>query len=505
MTAKPLMVQGTASSAGKSALVTALCRIYARRGFRVAPFKAQNMALNSYVTPEGGEIGRSQAAQAEACGIQPSTDMNPVLLKPNSDRRSQVIVNGRVRTTLDAKEYYAFRHTLQPEVRAAYARLAAVNDIIIIEGAGSPAEINLRENDLVNMGMAAMADAPVLLVADIDRGGVFASLYGTAALLAPEERARITGFVINKFRGDVSILEPGLDELEKLTGIPTLGVLPYWQIPLDEEDSLAERLVRRVKPSGPDTVDIAVLKLPRLSNFTDFAVFDLFDDVRLRYVETDGDLGAPDMVILPGSKNTVHDLAALEKSGMADAVRAYHASGGVVAGICGGFQMLGTAIADPGGVESGAFRVDGLGLLDMHTVFAAEKRTVRVSGTVTACPGVLAAVSGLPVEGYEIHMGRSSFDLSRHPFLTLATGELEGAVSPDGRVFGTYMHGVFDSVPVARALANGLRALRGLPERSAAHLPATYGEYRRAQYDALADIVEAHLNMDMIDAIIWGV
>ncbi|MDL2209200.1 cobyric acid synthase [Desulfovibrio sp. OttesenSCG-928-O18] len=497
MSAKVIMVQGTASSAGKSALVTGLCRLYSRRGLRVAPFKAQNMALNSFVTLEGGEIGRSQAAQAEACGIAPSVLMNPVLLKPSSDRKSQVIVNGRVLATMDAREYYAFRHTLRPAVYEAFAALAATHDLVVIEGAGSPAEINLRENDLVNMGMAAMGEAPVILVGDIDRGGVFASLYGTVMLLEPEERAHIKGIIVNKFRGDVGILEPGLRRIEALLHIPVLGVLPYWDIRVEEEDSLAERLVQ----ASAGSVDIAVVKLPRLSNFTDFSVFDLLPDIRLRYVKPGDALGVPDMVILPGSKNTIHDMRLLHETGMAEAIAAYHAAGGIVAGVCGGFQMLGKEIADPEGTESDVAHVAGLGLLDVGTVFDPQKRTVQARGSVLPVPGIMRSAAGLAVEGYEIHMGRTTPGPEARPFLSLEAPD--GAVSPDGRVFGTYLHGLFDSFPVARALVNALRERRNLPPLpETPDLPATYREYRLAEYDRLADVLEEHLDMRALDAII---
>lgn len=506
MAAKTLMIQGTASSAGKSALVTGLCRVYSRRGLRVAPFKAQNMALNSFVTAEGGEIGRSQAVQAEACGIAPLTAMNPVLLKPTSDRKSQIIVNGRVHGVLDAKEYYACRHTLRPAVAEAFMSLARSFDLIILEGAGSPAEINLRENDLVNMGMAAMAEAPVVLVGDIDRGGVFASLFGTVALLEPSERAHVKGFVINKFRGDESILEPGVRQLESLLGLAGLGVLPYWDIPLEEEDSLAGRL-QNAAPVQPDAVDITVIKLPRLSNFTDFAVFDLLPGVRLRYVPPGSDIGKPDMVILPGSKNTIHDLRVLHESGTAAAIAAYHDNGGVVAGICGGYQMLGQHIADPDGVESDVPEIRGLGLLDVVTVFAASKRTVQSSGAIATVPGLLARLEGLPVGGYEIHMGKTHTGAHVSPLLRLKNTEgeegLDGAVSRDGRVFGTYLHGLFDSLPVARALTNALRSRAGLaPIADDGRLPTTYREYRMARYDQLADVLERHLDMVALDAIL---
>ena len=500
-TAARLMIQGTSSSAGKSVLVTGLCRLYARRGLRVAPFKAQNMALNSFVTHEGGEIGRSQAVQAEACGILPTVAMNPVLLKPNSDHRSQVIVNGRVATTLNAKEYYVWRRTLVSTVRDAFESLANAHDLVIIEGAGSPAEINLRENDLVNMGMAGMAESPVVLVGDIERGGVFASLYGTAALLEPEDRARIRGFVVNRFRGDVSILDPGLRQLEDLTHIPVLGVLPHWDIRIEEEDSLAERLGRARSTRGGD-LDIAVVKLPRMANFTDFGIFDLLPGVALRYVLPGEPLGEPDMVIIPGSKSTIADMATLHETGTSAMIREYHAQGGVVAGICGGYQMLGVSIADPDRSESNMKGIQGLGLLDVQTEFGTRKRTVRTAGEVLPVTGFFSGAKGMPVEGYEIHMGWTSLLSGARPLLRLTDGSPEGAVSSDGLVFGTYMHGLFDSFPIACALVDELRQRRGQ------HFPiwtppfATYREYRLAQYDRLADILEEHLDMRALDAMI---
>ncbi|MCC8193575.1 MAG: cobyric acid synthase [Deltaproteobacteria bacterium] len=502
MSAARLLVVGTASNAGKSVLVTGLCRLYARRGFRVAPFKAQNMALNSFVTPEGGEIGRSQAVQAEACGLTPSVLLNPVLLKPNSDHTSQVIVLGKAVATMDAKAYYAFRHTLKPRVLEAFNTLAAESDLVIMEGAGSPAEINLRENDLVNMGMAAMADAPAVLVGDIDRGGVFASLYGTVKLLEPDERARIKGIVINRFRGDLAILEPGLRRIEVLLGIPVLGVLPYWDIRVEEEDSLAERLTG-ARAAGPGDVDIAVIRLPRIANFTDFGIFDLLHGVSLRYVKPGESLGSPDLCIIPGSKSTIADMRVLDETGMAGAIRRYHASGGVVAGVCGGYQMLGREVADPSGAESDIPLAGGLGLLDVTTVFSPEKQTVQAEGRVLPVPGPLAGATGSRVEGYEIHMGRTVTGAGTRPLLELRRGGTEGAVSPDGRVFGTYLHGIFDSFPFVRSLVNHLRERKGLQpleQETAAH--ETYREYRMAQYDRLADMLERHLDLRALETII---
>lgn len=502
MSAARLMVVGTASSAGKSVLVAGLCRLYARRGLTVAPFKAQNMALNSFVTPDGGEIGRSQAVQAEACGIEPSVLMNPVLLKPNSDHTSQVIVRGKAVADLNAKDYYRWRHTLKPCVLESFEALAACHDLVLLEGAGSPAEINLRENDLVNMGMAAMADSPVILVGDIDRGGVFASLYGTVKLLDPDEQVRIKGIVINRFRGDIAILEPGLRQLEDLLGIPVLGVLPYWDIRVEEEDSLAERL-GNARMAGPDEADIAVVRLPRIANFTDFGIFDLIPGAVLRYVRPGEALGTPDLVVLPGSKSTMADMLILKETGMADAIREYHASGGVVAGICGGYQMLGNDVTDPDHAESDIARMKGLGLLDCRTEFVSEKQTVQSEGRVLPTHGILASASGMTVAGYEIHMGRTGRGSNATPLLFLADGTEEGALSPDGRVFGTYLHGLFDSFPVAYALVNALREQKGLsPVFPSTETPATYREYRMRQYDKVADMLEKHLNLDALNTII---
>lgn len=501
MSARTLMVQGTASSAGKSLLVTALCRIFHRQGIRVAPFKSQNMSLNSHVTQEGHEMGRAQAVQAEAAGLAPSSLMNPILLKPSSDRKSQIIINGVVSGVMDAKEYYERRGAFRSAVRASFDALRAAHDLIILEGAGSPAEINLRENDLANMGMAAMAKAPVILVADIDRGGVFASLYGTVKLLEPAEQERIKGFVINKFRGERSILEPGLAQLKALLARPVLGVLPYMDIHIDEEDSLAERL-NPTQHTGPDAsqrLDIAVIRLPRLSNFTDFAPLDIQPDVDLRYVHSARALGRPDMIILPGTKSTMADLDFLQQNGLAEALRALHAEGTPVFGICGGYQMLGAFLHDARGVESAVPRMDGLALLPLSTDFTERKTTLKTRMTVTAGHGLFSDAQGLHVEGYEIHMGRTT---PQEPVEGLGVlGETrEGAVSRDGWTAGTYVHGIFDNLAFTRTVLNNLRARRGL-----APLPVTrggYNSFRQTEYDRLADMVESCLDMRELRRII---
>ena len=348
--AKAIMIQGTASNAGKSLLAAGLCRIFKQDGYKVAPFKSQNMALNSAITPDGLEMGRAQVMQAQAAGVAPDVRMNPILLKPTSDVGSQVIVNGIPRGTMKAGDYFKYKKNLVPDVMEAYSSLAAEYDIIVIEGAGSPAEINLKEDDLVNMGMARMAKAPVLLCGDIDRGGVFASLYGTVKLLNPDEQEMIKGLIINKFRGDVEILRPGLTQLEELAGKPVLGVVPMLEVDVDDEDSLSARLSRSGKVG---LVDVAVIRLPRLSNFTDFNPLERMEEVSLRYVGSAGKLGHPDLIILPGTKNTMDDLRWLRQSGLESAILKHAAKGGAVVGICGGYQMLGSTVSDPDGVEGG--------------------------------------------------------------------------------------------------------------------------------------------------------
>lgn len=507
MTAKSLMVQGTASSVGKSLLVTALCRIYKERGLRVAPFKSQNMSLNSFITSDGLEMGRAQVVQAEAAGIEPDARMNPVLLKPTADHTSQVIVMGKVLTTLDAKEYYAFRHQLRQAVADSYASLAADNDLIIIEGAGSPAEINLRENDIANMGMAGIADSPVLLVGDIDRGGVFAALYGTVALLPKEEQRRIRAFVVNKFRGDVSILEPGLRELESLLHRPVLGVLPYWDVRIDEEDSLTGRLDatphRHAALETDSQLDIAVIRLPRMSNFTDFAIFDTLGGVSLRYVEKAGQLGRPDLIILPGTKNTLADLCFLHESGFAVEILRLHDRGIPLIGICGGFQMLGKQVRDPLGVESGLGVQSGLGLLDMETVFVPAKRTLQSSLELSGVHdrGILRGIGNMRLKGYEIHMGETHGPALGAHLGTLDDGRTEGAVNADGSVIGCYLHGIFDNTAFTVALLNNLPGRHGKPPLSTG---TDYSDFREREYDRLAAMVERYLDMDTLADIIGG-
>lgn len=483
MNAKRIMIQGTMSGVGKSLLCAALCRILRQDGCRVAPFKSQNMALNSGVTRDGLEMGRAQIVQAEAARVEPDARMNPILLKPSSDTGSQIIVNGRARAQMTATEYFAYKKQLIPEILAAYRSLAAEYDVIVIEGAGSPAEINLRENDIVNMGLAELVDAPVLLVGDIDRGGVFAQLYGTVSLLTPPEIARVRGLIVNKFRGDVALLRPGLRQLEDLTGVPVLGVVPYLRVELDDEDSLAPRLAAK-PPDRP--IDLAVIRLPRLSNFTDFAPLVAHPLLGVRYVARPGELGTPDLVILPGTKSTMSDLLWLRETGLeAEILRLAHAV--PILGVCGGYQMLGEALRDPNGSEGSLPVLRGMGLLPCVTEFAAEKTLRRVRGTVTA-----SLLRGVTVEGYEIHTGVTR--ARGEAFCSLEGGAADGCVC--GNVFGTYLHGLFDHGEVVDKLAAALCARKGM-EPSA---PPTEDRcaYRERQYDLLADAVRAALDMDAV-------
>lgn len=496
--AKCIMIQGTMSNVGKSLLVTALCRIFRQDGYRVAPFKGQNMALNSCITSKGLEMSRAQAVQAEAAGLEPDPRMNPVLLKPSSDTGSQLIVNGRPRGHYQAADYFKLKPGLIPEVLAAYHSLAAEQDIIVIEGAGSPAEINLGKDCFVNMGLAELVNAPVLLVGDIDRGGVFAQLYGTVALLEEEERARIVGTIINKFRGDVSLLRPGLGQLEKLTGVPVLGVVPYLRVDIDDEDSLSARLAGRA--GVPGGVDVAILRFPRISNFTDFAPLETLPGASVRYVSAPGELGQPDLIVLPGTKSTLADLLWMRQNGLESAVLKQAAAGTVLLGVCGGYQMLGRTLRDPEGVEGepGA-SVRGLGLLPGDTVFAGEKVRTRMTGTILAGPRGLEALAGAPVEGYEIHMGRTTLEPGTPPFCLVAPlggGEAreDGAVL--GNVWGTYLHGLLDSGELLARLWRALAEKKGLsPEDAPAYDPAAY---REEQYRTLAAALRQSLDMDRI-------
>ncbi len=482
--AKSIMIQGTMSNAGKSLLAAGLCRIFKQDGYRVAPFKSQNMALNSFITKAGGEMGRAQVVQAEAAGIAPDVRMNPILLKPTTDVGSQVIVNGVVQGNMRAMEYYRRKREYIPAVMEAYNSLAAEYDIIVIEGAGSPAEINLKQEDIVNMGLAKLVDAPVLLVGDIDRGGVFAQLYGTIALLEEDERRRIKGTVVNKFRGDRAILEPGLRILEELCGVPVVGVVPYTHVDIDDEDSLTERFHR---DGARKLIDVAVIRLPRISNFTDFSPFERYENVSLRYVTSTAELHEPDLILLPGTKSTIADLIWLRESGLEARILQAASRGTPVFGICGGFQMLGKRISDPDQVEAaGVTELSGMGLLDFETVFEGNKVQTQTSGIFEGVEGLLSGLNGLRYEGYEIHMGRS--------------GEKTRPVNGGGSVYGSYIHGIFDAPGVADAVLRALCGRKGVDFAALGTFDAL--QYKERQYDLLADAVRGGLDMDYIYKIV---
>jgi adenosylcobyric acid synthase len=498
--ARALMVLGTASHVGKSLVTAAFCRLLAEAGHRVAPFKAQNMALNSFVTLEGGEIGRAQVAQAEAAGIEPEVAMNPILLKPMGGV-SQVVVDGAPIGVMSARDYYAAKDELWPRVAAAYDRLASRFDLIVLEGAGSPVEVNLLEHDLTNLRMARYADAAIVLVADIERGGVFAQIVGTWELLEPEDRARVAGFIINKFRGDATLLDSGLEFVRERTGVPVLGVLPFRpDLQIDQEDSLGidETATLSGSEPGPDDLDIAVARLPGLSNFTDFWPLARLPGVRVRYVERGSDLGHPDLAILPGTKSTVRDLDWLHQTGLAARLvgLANVEDGPVVLGICGGFQMLGRRIDDPLGVESSKPTVAGLGLLDVATRFVPEKTRHRVSGR--------ELLTDLPIIGYEIHMGETGRGTSARPWIALTrqrdgASVMDGARDESGRVFGTYVHGLFDSLPFTSAMVNRLRARRGLDPLDSSRWQA-HRDFMAGRYAALAGFLREHVDLGPIRA-----
>lgn len=495
MSAQSIMFQGTASDAGKSWLVAAICRILSNQGKKVVPFKSQNMALNSFITDIGDEMGRAQVYQAEAARVKPDVRMNPILLKPSTDKDSQVIVMGKVLADMDAASYYKFKPQLIPQIMEAYEGLASENDAVILEGAGSPAEINLNDNDIVNMGMARMVDAPVILVADIDKGGVFASIYGTIKLMPLEDQRRIKGIIINKFRGDKSLLEPGNKMIEKLTGVPVIGVLPMSDIDIDEEDSVSLTRKSRQKEAGK-ALDVAVIDLDKISNFTDVHSLEIQPDVSVRYVVKADELGTPDLLILPGSKNTNEDLAALKKNGLYEEILRAHQDGSKVVGICGGYQILGRKLYDPEAIESPIKEQAGLGLLDTETTFNEQKTTTQA----------VAKRKNYILKGYEIHMGTTKLGLNATPFSVIYTtnGQSEsredGAVSSDGTVMGTYLHGIFDNPYWTRHFLNKIRTSKGLAPL--VNTNVSISDYKDQQYEKLAQLFEQNVDMEKFEQIL---
>ena len=477
--AKVIMVQGTMSNAGKSLLVAGLCRIFKQDGYRVAPFKSQNMALNSFITSEGLEMGRAQVMQAEAAGMTPMVCMNPILLKPTNHTGSQVIVNGEVLGNMSARDYFAFKKQLVPDIKKAFKKLEEYADIIVIEGAGSPAEINLKQNDIVNMGMAEMVDAPVLLVGDIDRGGMFSQLLGTLMLLEEKEKKRVKGLVINKFRGDKSILDPGIEMLEEKGNVPVVGVVPYMELSLEDEDSLTERFDRK----SEGLIDIAVIRYPRISNFTDFNVFEQMPEVTVRYVTSISELHHPDIIFLPGSKNTMGDLKWMRQNGLEAAVKKLSEDIPVF-GICGGYQMLGQEISDPDGVEEGG-KIRGMELLPVSTILMPEKKRCQIEGKIERLSGLFHVLSDCKFKGYEIHMGRTGTEEK-----VVVTSDM------NENIYGSYVHGLFDEGTIANSMIQTLAEKKGIEIESGEF--EDYQTFKDKQYDKLADALRMYLNMEEI-------
>lgn len=505
MSAKSIMIQGTASSVGKSIIASGLCRVFKQDGYNVSPFKAQNMALNSFITTDGKEIGRAQAVQAEAAGKEPSVLMNPILLKPTTIDKSQVIIKGEVFKVMSTTEYHDYKPQLAKMIKETYNSLAEKNDIMVIEGAGSAVELNLKEAGFVNMGMAEIADAPVILVGDIDKGGVFASLIGTMFLLSEEEKKRVKGIIINKFSGDVEVLKPGLKALEEIIKVPVIGVLPYSKIDIEDEDSLAEKFTRK-NEIGEGDIDVVVIKLPYISNFTDFNALENVKGVKVRYVKDAHEIHNTDLVILPGSKNTMEDMLFLRKSGMESEIKKLHSNGTTVFGICGGYQMLGSDIEDPISTDTGLYSIKGMGLLNSKTVFQSTKVTTQVKGRICDEEGLLRGLKDLRIHGYEIHMGRTEYMEDCIPcFLTHSSSKTDesyvgGIRNKDGNVYGTYIHGLFDNMDFTKSFINNLREKKGLARVLENHLG--FKQFKEMQYDKLAQMLRMNLDLNKVYEII---
>ena len=491
---KVVMLQGTGSSVGKSLLVTGFCRIFAQDGYRVAPFKAQNMSRNSGVTPDGLEIGRAQVAQAEAAGIEPSVEMNPVLLKPESNATSQLVSMGKMSGKMRARQFMTRRERLWGTVTSSLDTLRSQFDVVVIEGAGSPAEINLRAGDIVNMAVALYADSPVFIIGDIDKGGVFASLYGTHALVSDEERNLIKGFIINKFRGDVSLLEPGLPQIEELTGVSVLGVVPYFtEVYVPEEDSPREARVSGTASENGE-VEVVVVALPHMANFDEFDPLARQSGVRLRYVREAEEFGNPDLVILPGSKVTIVDMDYVRQSGIESRIRSHIWNGRALIGVCGGMQMLGSSIHDPDGIESGRRMAEGLGVLDIETRFVGEKLTTRTEGKIVGDRGLLAGARGMAVSGYEIHVGITESDQGASGVMETMDGEaVIGYTDRTGRVLGTYVHDLFKNEAFAERIVANVARMKGL-DRPTESEPFS----QEAEFDKLASYLRKSLDMSRV-------
>ena len=496
MAAKTLMIQGTGSGVGKSLLTAAFCRYFFQAGYKVAPFKAQNMALNSFVTQQGDEMGRAQAYQAEACGIKPEVSMNPILLKPTGDNNSQVILMGKPNGSRNAKNYYSQYKEHQKIVLSALEEMRSKYDLLIIEGAGSPAEINLKKTDLVNMFIAEKAEAPVLLVGDIDRGGVFAWMKGTYDLLSKREQDRIIGFIINKFRGDIDLLKPGIEQFEAMVDKPVLGVVPYFKdLIIDEEDSIPQGSYS-AELNVQGVLNIAVIQLPRISNFTDLSPFAHDPSISVRYVHHASQLGNPDIIILPGSKNTIGDMASLNRQFLAREILKCHQSGSLILGICGGFQMLGKKIKDPENLESSEKEVEGLGLFDFETTILSEKLTRQIQlETVNS----RVFPMGIQCEGYEIHMGRTTFGTDYQALFSSPNEDNPmnfGIINNEGTVIGTYLHGFLDQDQFRQNILRYMRSAKGIPEPQSKF---DYAQFKSKELNKLADLIKNSINLEAIE------
>ncbi|MGL5749187.1 MAG: cobyric acid synthase [Paraclostridium sp.] len=501
---KSIMFLGTASNVGKSTIAAGLCRILKQDGYTVAPFKSQNMALNSYITKDGLEMGRAQVTQAEAAGIEPDVRMNPILLKPSGKNRCQVIVNGKVINTVNSGTYHNYKDELSIMLTNIFNELSSEYEVMVLEGAGSCAEINLKEKDIANMGMAKIADAPVVLVADIDRGGVFASIAGTMLLLEEEEKARVKGVIINKFRGTLDMLKSGLDMLEDIIKVPVIGVVPYSELNIEDEDSVTDRFNKQLNKND---INIEVIKTPHMSNFTDINIFETQEDVSVRYIDRGEKLSNPDMIIIPGSKNTMEDLIYIRESGLEKQIKELKEEGKLIVGICGGYQILGKNLYDPNGVEGSIKEINGLGLLDIETTFEEEKVTTQVEAIIEGnLGGYLENLKSKTVKGYEIHMGVSK---GINKPLNTITKKLdtevsykEGCVNEEGNVIGTYLHGIFDDIDFTRSLLNNIRSKKGL--ESIESTISSFDEFKDREYDKLAQILRESLDIDKIYEIING-
>ena len=497
---KKIMLQGTASNVGKSIISAGLCRIFKQDGYSVAPFKSQNMALNSYITKEGLEMGRAQVFQAEAAKIEPTVDMNPILLKPSGNHRCQVIVKGKVREDMSSSKYHDYKLDLVDILKETFDGLSNKYDVIVMEGAGSTAEINLKDRDIANMGMAEIADAPVIIVGDIDRGGVFASISGTMLLLDEKERKRVKGVIINKFRGKKELLYDGVKMLEDIIKVPVLGIVPYTDLKIEDEDSVTTRFKKQMDKND---IHIEIIRTPHMSNFTDFNIFETQKDVSIRYVDFGESLGNPDVVIIPGTKNTIDDLKYIRESGVEDQIKDLHKKGKLIFGICGGYQMLGKKLKDPYHVEGEIDEIDGIGLLDTETTFEHEKTTTQVEAIISKnLGGYLKDLGDRRVKGYEIHMGSTARGENVDTLNTInkkldeKVNYTEGSVNKECNVVGTYLHGIFDDIDFTRTLLNNIRQMKGL--ESIESDVDSFDDFKDKEYDKLANFLREHLDLEKI-------